>query len=139
MRKYSDGSYESEENILHLWYVQPVYLNSEAIIDEFFDETEREWIRTCPTRPWLLVNYAHVHLRPDMAETYARSIVRFRRFILGTFRYGIEPDALGHFTAVAVRLGNLKLAAPSNIFASEAAARDAIRTAKAAGEGASSH
>jgi hypothetical protein len=59
-----------------------------------------------------------------MTEAYARSVGVFKGRVLGVFRYGMSQDALGHFTAVAVRMDNL--AAPSNIFDSEHAARAAI-------------
>jgi hypothetical protein len=131
--RYAEGRYEGAENILHLWYPRPVHLNDEAIIHDFFEETEREWIRPCPTRPYLLVNYANVNMRADMAEFYARSMLRFRSLLLGTFRYGLDADSHGHFTAVAVHLGNMKLATPSNVFPSESLARQAIRDARARG------
>jgi hypothetical protein len=72
------------------------------------------------------VNFANLHIRPNMAEAYAKSLARFQSMLLGTFRYGMPPS----FTGVAVALGNLRLAAPANIFADEGSAREAIRLAK---------
>jgi hypothetical protein len=133
-REFSEGRYDAEQNVLHVWYTQPVQLEDEETIHEFFEDVVERWITPCPRKPYLLVNYANVNIRPDMAEAYAREILRFRDRLLGTFRYGMTQGALGHFTAVAVRLGNLQLAAPSNIFASEGEAREAIRAAGAAPE-----
>jgi hypothetical protein len=131
MRKYSEGVYEAGQNILHLWYPHAIQLADEATIEEFFDESLREWIAPCPTPPYLLVNYANVLMRPDMAESYARNIQRLKGRILGTYRYGIDPDAHGLFTSVAVRLGNLRITEPAHIFESEKAARAAIAEARA--------
>jgi uncharacterized protein YegP (UPF0339 family) len=130
MRKYSEGHYDRSANILHVWYPRGVQLQDEATVEAFFDETKREWLDPCPTPPYLLVNYAGVHIAPNMADCYARSIGRFQGLVLGTFRYGMSRDASGHFTAVAVALGNIRLAAPSNLFESEEAARKAIESAK---------
>src|SRR5262249_31054137 len=127
-----DGEYDAAENVLHVWYTSAVQLDDEETIHDFFDDVLQRWIDRCPRKPYLLVNYANVNIRPDMAQAYAREITRFRGRILGTYRYGMSPDALGCFTAVAVRLGNLQLAAPSNIFATETEAREAIRADRAA-------
>jgi hypothetical protein len=124
--KFTFGAYEGAENILHLWYPNRVQLADEATVVDFFEEVESLWIRPCPTRPYLLVNYANVHLAANMAAVYAARIARFRPLVIETFRYGVAPD----FTGVAVALGTLKLAARANIFADEAAARDAIRRYK---------
>jgi hypothetical protein len=103
-----------------------VQLCSEATVVEFFDEVERVWIRPCPTRPYLLVNYANVYLAATMAAVYAERIRRFRPLVIDTFRYGVAPD----FTGVAVALGTMKVATKANIFPDEASARDAIRRHK---------
>jgi hypothetical protein len=129
---FSEGRYEPAENILHVWYPRPVYLSDESVIERFFYETLTRWIEPCPKVPYLLVNYANVSLRPDCAAAYARNIQGFQRLVLGTFRYGLGHDAQGSFTAVAVRLGNMALAAPPNIFRDEVQAREAIRRARLA-------
>jgi len=124
--KITAGAYESNENILHLWYPQRVDLIDEPAVRRFFDEVSTDWIKPCPSPPYLLVRYANVHIRADMAEAYAKNIGRFQTLLLGTFRYGVPAS----FTGVAVALGNLKLAAPANIFPDEESARKAIRLAK---------
>jgi len=134
--KATSGSYDPRENVLHLWFPDPVRLNDEGSIQSFFDEVLHDWIRPCPTKPYLLVNYANLHVRPDMVDSYAKAIGRFRDLVRGTFRYGISADATGQFTAVAVRLGNLRLSAPTNIYASEQEARHAIQRAKSKAAGA---
>jgi hypothetical protein len=124
--KMTTGRYEASENILHLWYPHRVDLNDKEVLRRFFDEVSDDWIGPCPSPPYLLVNYANVHIRADMAEAYAKNIGRFQPMLLGTYRYGVPAS----FTGVTVALGNLKLAAPANIFPDEQSARRAIRLAK---------
>lgn len=124
--KLAAGEYESAENILHLWFPRRVELADEEAIRAFFDEVMTEWIRPRSNKPYLLVNFANLHIRANMADVYARSIARFQSMLLGTYRYGVPPT----FTGVAVALGNLRLAAPANIFQDERSAREAIRAAK---------
>jgi hypothetical protein len=124
--KYTEGKYEVEENILHLWYPRRVELTDESRLKVFFDEVLTDWIRPCPQRPYLLVNYAGVTIASNLASAYAGNIQRVKPLVVATFRYGVPPD----FTGVAVAIGNLQLSAPANIFADEASARDAIRRAK---------
>jgi hypothetical protein len=120
------GEYESAENILHLRFPRRVELADEEAIRAFFDEVMVDWIQPCPNKPYLLVDFSNLHMRANMAEMYATSIARFQSMLLGTYRYGLPPS----FTGVAVALGNLKLAAPANIFPDERSAREAIRAAK---------
>lgn len=122
---YTSGAYEAEQNILHLWYERTVDLRYEPAVVEFFDEVETRWIRGCPQKPWLLVNFRNVRIAPAMTSVYARCIQRFLPLVRGTFRYGIGPD----LTGVAVAMGNMGLAVQANIFADEASARAAIRDA----------
>ncbi|HXX68842.1 MAG TPA: hypothetical protein VEK07_16770 [Polyangiaceae bacterium] len=131
--KTTAGAYEASENILHLWFPQRVELLDEEAVRLFFDEVIADWIAPCPPRPYLLVDFANLHIRPNMAEAYAKNIARFQPMLLGTYRYGVPAS----FTGVAIALGNLRLAARANIFPDERSARDAIRLAKerAAGAG----
>jgi len=124
--KLTAGEYSATENVLHLWFPSRVELADEKAVGNFFDEVIADWIRPCPQRPYLLVNFGNLHIRPNMADAYAKNIARFRSMVLGTYRYGLPPS----FTGVAVALGNLQLAAPANIFVDEASAREAIRLAK---------
>jgi hypothetical protein len=124
--KLTAGRYEPDENILHLWFPRRVELADEPGVSSFFDEVIVDWIEPCPTRPYLLVNFERLHIRPNMAEAYAKNIGRFQNLLLGTFRYAVPAS----FTGVAVALGNLRLAAPANMFPDEASAREAIRVAK---------
>jgi hypothetical protein len=124
--KLTAGEYSATENVLHLWFPRRIELADEKSVRDFFDEVIADWIRPCPRKPYLLVNFANLHIRPNMAEAYAKSLARFQSMLLGTFRYGMPPS----FTGVAVALGNLRLAAPANIFADEGSAREAIRLAK---------
>jgi hypothetical protein len=124
--KLTVGQYEASENILHLWFPRRVELASDETLEAFFDEVIEDWIKPCPRAPYLLVNYANLHIRPNLAGAYAKSIGPFQAMLLGSYRYGIPAS----FTGVAVALGNLKLAAPANIFVDERGARDAIRAAK---------
>jgi len=124
--KLTAGEYDATENVLHLWFQRRVELTDEKAVHDFFDEVIADWIRPCPRKPYLLVNFANLHIRPNMAEAYAKSLARFQSMLLGTYRYGMPPS----FTGVAVALGNLKLAAPANIFVDEHGAREAIRFAK---------
>jgi hypothetical protein len=124
--RHTDGLYESTENILHLWFPRHVALTDEGKVQEFFDEVLVDWIQPCPTRPYLLVNFANLSIGSNMTGAYAKNIQRFQSLVLGTFRYGVPPD----FTGVAVAIGNMQLAAPANIFPDEASARDAIRRAR---------
>jgi hypothetical protein len=124
--KLTAGEYETAENILHLWFPRRIELVDEQGIRAFFEHVTVEWIEPCPSKPYLLVNFSNLHIRPDKAEVYAKNIARFQSILLGTYRYGVPPS----FTGVTVALGNLKLAAPANIFPDQRSARDAIRTAK---------
>ena len=128
-KKITAGQYEADQNILHLWYPRRVELTTEPEVQGFFDEVIHDWVRPCPRRPYLLVNFANCHIRPHLAEAYAKNIGRFQPLLLGTYRYGVPAS----FTGVAVALGNLKLAAPANIFDDERSAREAIRHAKERG------
>ena len=124
--KLTAGEYEADENILHLWHPRGVELATEMAVDQFFDEVMEDRIRLSPKQPYLLVNYAKVHIRATMAEAYARNISRFQNLLLGSYRYAVPAS----FTGVAVAIGNLKLATPANIFDDERSARAAIRAAK---------
>jgi hypothetical protein len=128
--KLAAGEYEAAENILHLWFPRRVELADEEEIRAFFDEVTTDWIKRCPRQPYLLVNFSNLHIRANMADAYARSIARFQSLLLGTYRYGVPPT----FTGVAVALGNLRLAAPANIFPDQRGAREAIRIAKEPGD-----
>jgi hypothetical protein len=121
--KHTSGLYEPADNILHLWFTRRVELVEEPTVDAFFDEVYGDWIAPCPTKPYLLVNYANVFLHPKMTAAYVRNIGRFRASTKETFRYNVSPD----FTGVTVALGNMELATRANIFPNEASARDAIR------------
>ena len=124
--KLAAGEYESAENILHLWFPRRIELADEEAICAFFDEVMVDWIQPRPSKPYLLVNFGNLHIRANMAKVYATSIARFQPMLLGTYRYGVPAS----FTGVAVALGNLRLAAPANIFPDERSAREAIRAAK---------
>jgi hypothetical protein len=128
---YTSGVYEEEENILHLWYERPIDLRDEEMITAFFGEVETRFIRSCPTKPYLLVNFKNVRIAPTMTTAYTRAIQRFLPLVLGTFRYGIERD----LTGVAVAMGNMEVAARANIFPDETSARAAIHRARAARQG----
>jgi hypothetical protein len=117
------GKYEATENILHLWYPRRVELTDEQRVRAFFDEVLVHWIKPCPKKPYLLVNYSNVTIASNLAEAYASSIQQLKPLVLGTFRYGMPPD----FTGVAVAIGNMRLSAPANIFPDEMSARAAIR------------
>jgi hypothetical protein len=124
--KLTAGEYNATENVLHLWFPRRIELADEKAVRDFFDEVIADWIRPCPQRSHLLVNFSNLHIRPNMADAYAKNIARFQSMVLGTYRYGVPPS----FTGVAVALGNLQLAAPANIFVDEGSAREAIRLAK---------
>lgn len=124
--KVTAGMYEATENILHLWFPQRLELVDEDGVRAFFDEVIADWIEPCPRQPYLLVNFGHLHIRPQMAQAYARNIGRFQPMLLGTYRYGVPAS----FTGVAIALGNLQLSAPAHIFADERSAREAIRLEK---------
>lgn len=124
--KLTAGQYEAAENILHLWFPRRVELTTDEEVRGFFDEVIHDWVKPCPRRPYLLVNFGNLHIRPHLAEAYATNIGRFQGMLLGTYRYGVPAS----FTGVAVALGNLKLAAPANMFDDERSAREAIRVAK---------
>jgi len=125
--KLMAGEYESAENILHLWFPRRIELADEGAIRAFFEEVIVDWIRPCPCKPYLLVNFGNLHIRANMAAAYATNIARFQSMLLGTYRYGMPAT----FTGVTVALGNLKLSAPANIFPDEQSAREAIDQAKA--------
>jgi hypothetical protein len=125
--KCTAGAYEPSENILHLWFPRRIELVDEEATRVFFDEVITDWIAPCPTRPYLLVNFENLHIRPNMAAAYAKNIFRFQSMLLGTYRYGVPAS----FTGVAVALGNLQLAAPAHIFPDERSAREAIRLVRA--------
>lgn len=124
--KFTAGKYEVNENILHLWFPRRVDLIDEKTVRVFFDEVIADWIGRCPTQPHLLVNFDNLHIRPNMAASYAENLKRFQPMLLGTYRYNVPAS----FTGVTVALGNLKLAAPANIFPDEHTAREAIRLAR---------
>jgi hypothetical protein len=124
---FTSGKYDAESNVLHLWYEHAVDLRDEATMTAFFDEVENRWIRTCPRKPYLLVNFRNIRIPPSMTAVYARCIQKFQPLVLGTFRYAVGADLTGS----AVALGNLGLSAQANIFENEGAARDAIAEAAA--------
>lgn len=135
MEKLVAGQYEADGNVLHLWFPRPVHLQDPEGITAFFTEVVDDWIAGCPTKPFLLVNYANLHIRPDMSSAYADSVQAFAPMLRAIFRYGMTSDATGHFTGVAVTLGNLRMKAPANIYRTEAAAREAIRKARVTSPG----
>ncbi len=124
--RFTDGTYDLAQNILHLWFPQRVVLTDAATVEEFFREVTHEWIDRCPTPPYVLVNYENLHILPAATQHYAASIAGFQARIIGTFRYAVSPD----LTGVAVSMGNLTISRPANVFASEAEARAAIAAHK---------
>lgn len=116
------GTFESANNLLHLWFPRVVTLSEAAEVKRFFDEVTADWVDPTPGRFYLLVNYANLHISARVASAYAESIRGFQHRLLGTFRYGLP----GGFTGVAVSLGNGQLRAQANLYDDEAAARAAI-------------
>jgi hypothetical protein len=116
------GEWEPATGILHFWCEKPTILADEASVTAFFDEVQYEWIKPLPKKPFLLVDYTNLHIRPSVSNFYAKSIQRFQPLILGTARFNVKPD----LTGVAVSLGNAKLDAQPNIYPDEQTARDAI-------------
>jgi len=124
--KQIQGHFDPAQNILQLWFPQPVVLRDADTVTAFFDEVLKDWILPTPGRFYLLVNYQNLHIAAQVAEAYSAGISRFQNKLHGTYRYGIPGD----FTGVAVSLGNMKLQAPVNLFDSESDARAAIDRAK---------
>lgn len=121
-----NGSYDPDQNILHLWIPQRVVLTDAATVEEFFREVTHEWIDRCPSPPYVLVNFENLHILPAATQAYAASIASFQSKIVATFRYAVSAD----LTGVAVSMGNLTLSRPANVFATEAEARAAIAAFK---------
>jgi hypothetical protein len=132
MPKLVAGAYDRAENILHLWFPSPVRLDNDLSVAQFFQEVIDDWIAPRPQKAYLLVNFENLHIAAAMASSYADNIRKFQPLLLGTFRYNVREDIVGRFTRMAVTLGNVALAAPSHLFATEADARQAIRRAKEA-------
>jgi hypothetical protein len=128
-RGRTSGSYDAGENVLHLWYEQPVVCSDELAVNVLFDEVENLWVRACAAKPYLLVNYANVRIAPGVTDTYARRIERLKGLVLGTFRYEVGGD----LTGVTITMGNMSIGSHANIFPTEASARDAIKAARAKG------
>lgn len=124
--KLTNGSYDQEQNILHLWFPARVVLTDSATVEEFFREITREWIDRCPTPPYVLVNYENLRILPTATQDYATAIAAFQSKIIATFRYAVSAD----LTGVAVTMGNLTLSRPANVFSTEADARAAIAAFK---------
>jgi hypothetical protein len=87
--KQTAGEYEASETILHLWYPRPVDLADEDRLWTFFEEVIVDWIQPCPAKPYLLVNYANVHIPSSLVEAYTNSVRRLKPMVLATFRYGL--------------------------------------------------
>lgn len=130
--KYVFGRYDPQENILQLYHPNPMVLNSTSILTEFFKEVTY-WIKSCPTKPYLLVNYTNVDISVEMTNQYAEELKKYRPLVLGVVRYGISDSLSGRFTAMAVRMGNMRTAANSNIYPDEASARAALQQLKQSG------
>jgi hypothetical protein len=94
-----------------LWFPCLIELADENAVRDFFDEVIADWIRPSPQRPYLLVNFANLHIRANMVDDYAKNIARFQSMVLGTYRYGMPPS----FTGVAVALGNWRLRRTSSL------------------------
>lgn len=127
--RYVVGRYDPEENILHLWHPNPTFLNTPEILKDFFNEVTF-WLRSCPTRPYLLVNYANVDITVDLTTEYSRQVKIYHPMVLGVFRYGISASLNGSFTTMTVRMGNMKNSMASNLYPDETSARAAIRKQK---------
>jgi hypothetical protein len=123
--KITAGNYEAAENILHLWFPRHVELADEESSRAFADEVLSDWIRPCPTMPYLLVNFSNLEIRPNIAEVYAKNVGRFESMLLGTYRYGVHPSETGVLVALSTERG-----ARANIFPDERSAREAICVAK---------
>lgn len=126
VQKLVQGRFEPDQNILHLWFPEPVRLTDADTVKAFFDEVVRDWIEPTPGRFYLLVNYEKLHIAAQVAVDYGRNIERFQHRLLGTYRYSVPGD----FTGVAVSLGNLQLKSRANMFENESAAREAIDRAR---------
>jgi hypothetical protein len=126
-RGRTSGSYDAGQNVLHIWYEQPVVCTDELAVNSLFDEVENIWVRACPKKPYLLVNYANVRIAPAVTDTYARRIERLKVLVLGTFRYDVGTD----LTGVTITMGNMSVGTHANIYPDEASARAAIDAARA--------
>ncbi len=129
--KYVKAYYEPEENIIRMVHPIPINLNSAAIIAEFFREVTY-WLQSCPTKPYLLVDYTNLEVAVNMTDEYSAQLRNYRPMVLGVFRYGVSSDLNGSFTTMTIRLGNMRSASSSNIYPDEASARQALLKAKAA-------
>lgn len=124
--RYVAGRYEPQENILHLWSANPIVLKDVETLQQFFAEVT-QWIKNCPTSPYLLTDFTGLEIAVELTAQYAEQVKVFRPLVLGIFRFGMTEDLNGRFTTMAVRMGNMKNSAASNIYPDEAAARKAIR------------
>lgn len=127
--KYVTGKYDEEENILWLSHPKPITLNTPTVMEEFFREVTY-WIQSCPTKPYLLVDYNNLEIAVDITWEYAQQLRNYRPLVLSVYRYGLSTNLSGSFTAMAVRMGNLKSSTSSNIYQDEATARQAIQEAR---------
>src|SRR5215471_16971678 len=114
-RRQVAGRYEPGNNILHLWFPDPVMLTTKESVETFFSEVIADWVQPISNRFYLLVNYTNLRIHASMADAYAEATGRFQHKVLGTFRYNIDSP----FTGLAVSLGTFQLKARSNIFQSE--------------------
>jgi hypothetical protein len=121
------GVYEQDTNILHLWYPEPVILDTPAKIAAFFEHVIADFIQGLPQKPYLLVSFDHVRVPPTMTEAYADGIKKVKPLVIATYRYAMPAN----YTGVAVSLANARISSHANIFPDEAAARAAIRHASA--------
>src|SRR3982751_4429400 len=89
------GTYEADENILHLWNPTETRLDTAAKIAAYFREVEDVGVRPCPAKPFLLVSYGNLHIPPQMTDAYSAAVGRLKPLLRGTYRYHMPADLTG--------------------------------------------
>src|SRR5262249_42656359 len=110
------GAYEPEDGVLRLWHPGHALLDSPAQVKQYFEEIGR-LIASCPSPPWLLIDYAHVEIRREVTQHYVDRARAYRPLVRNVHRYGVSEATEGVLTRVAILLAT---GVDANIFPDEA-------------------
>ena len=122
------GAYEAEDGVLRLWHPGRAVLDSAAQVKQYFEEIGR-LIASCPSPPWLLIDYANVEVRREVTQEYVEKARAYRPLVRDVHRFGVSEATEGVLTRVAILLAT---GVDANIFPDEASARAALRKVRAA-------
>jgi len=123
-----DLSFDPQENILFVSHPEPIHLDSETRIQEYFDEVVAFWRAKCKRqRVYFVIQYEGLTVDINLKEAYAKQVSRgVKDCAITIVRYGGDP-----LQRTVARLVGIQLHVPSNVYHSRQEAIAMVRSLRA--------